>query len=172
MDAESFPPSPASTPFLPLQWQIDAQVPGATTASRVSIAKHWLAQWRVQGREVVFSRAAQRHGQTLETCFELRDITIDVTGHEIDDFLKPVHTMRVLTVSDDAGQPLSAGSVVRGGARLLEDQALCPFRAYALHRLAARPLEEVRPGIDPRVKGTLLHNVMQHFWQQVNDHGA
>jgi len=61
---------------------------------------------------------------------------------------------------------------VKGGARLFENQALCPFKAFALHRLQIRPLEEAGLGLDPRQHGTLLHQALELFWQSVKSHQA
>jgi hypothetical protein len=53
----------------------------------------------------------------------------------------------------------------RGGSRLLADQAACPFRAFASHRLGAKPLERPQAGLDAMRKGSLLHEVLERVWQ-------
>ena len=47
---------------------------------------------------------------------------------------------------------------------------MCPFRAFALHRLKIRPLEEVGIGLDARQHGTLLHGALELFWDKVKSH--
>jgi len=56
---------------------------------------------------------------------------------------------------------------MKGGSRLFENQALCPFKCFALHRLSVRPLEEAGLGLDPRQHGTLLHLSLDLLWQKV-----
>lgn len=70
--------------------------------------------------------------------------------------------------NDSRGLPLvTAGDPARGGAALLRDQAHCPFKAYARHRLGLRALEEPAGGFDARQRGTLIHRLLQEFWQQL-----
>jgi hypothetical protein len=51
-----------------------------------------------------------------------------------------------------------------GGMAVLADQSRCPFRAAAVHRLAAEPLETPVPGMDPRVRGTWVHAALRRLW--------
>jgi RecB family exonuclease len=58
---------------------------------------------------------------------------------------------------------------VRGGTRVLADQAACPFRAFARHRLAAAALEAPLSGPDASDRGRLLHALMKYLWTEVRD---
>ena len=51
-----------------------------------------------------------------------------------------------------------------GGARLIQDQAACPFRAFAAHRLGATRLEEPHEGLDARERGSVLHAAVACLW--------
>jgi len=53
---------------------------------------------------------------------------------------------------------------VRGGTRVLADQAACPFRAYARWRLYAQALDEPATGLDAAARGSLLHALMRNIW--------
>jgi ATP-dependent helicase/nuclease subunit B len=57
--------------------------------------------------------------------------------------------------------------VIRGGARILELQAACGFRAFAEQRLWATELESIAPGMDARESGTVVHDVLKLFWDEV-----
>jgi len=70
---------------------------------------------------------------------------------------------------DDAGGAAEAIEV-RGGTSVLKEQAICPFRAYGHQRLQARGLETPQPGLDGRLRGALLHEILEQFWCQVKDH--
>jgi hypothetical protein len=59
-----------------------------------------------------------------------------------------------------------------GGARILELQAKCPFRAFAELRLAAPPLEEPATGVDARARGTVLHEALEHIWRALGRRSA
>jgi probable DNA repair protein len=71
---------------------------------------------------------------------------------------------------DQQGPPLSGTEKVYGGTSILKDQALCPFRAFARHRLAAKALECVDIGLDAGIRGTLLHASLEYFWRLTRSH--
>jgi RecB family exonuclease len=59
------------------------------------------------------------------------------------------------------------GRALRGGARLLELQSLCPFRGYAELRLGARELQAPDRGVAARERGRILHRALQLFWGEL-----
>jgi RecB family exonuclease len=61
---------------------------------------------------------------------------------------------------------------VRGGTRVLADQAACPFRAFARWRLAAAPLEAPLAGPDASDRGRLLHALMREIWAELRTSSA
>lgn len=70
---------------------------------------------------------------------------------------------------DAQGPPIPEGSRVSGGTAILKDQALCPFRAYARHRLGAWGLATASIGLDGLDRGSLVHRILELFWQKVGD---
>jgi RecB family exonuclease len=56
---------------------------------------------------------------------------------------------------------------VRGGARVLQLQAACGFRAFAELRLSSKDLETIHLGFDAPESGRRLHTALQLFWRQV-----
>ena len=63
-------------------------------------------------------------------------------------------------------------STTRGGAALLEHQSLCPFRAFAEHRLQSSPVAEPQFGLSPAERGTLVHEALQVLWQTLGSHAS
>ena len=67
---------------------------------------------------------------------------------------------------------------VRGGARLIEAQSDCPFKAIATHRLGAEPWPEPIDGLSAQERGILVHAALAAFWavagtqRRVRGHGA
>jgi ATP-dependent helicase/nuclease subunit B len=72
----------------------------------------------------------------------------------------------------DGKAPPLATKTPRGGTRILADQAACPFRAFARHRLAAEGLEEPAAGPDARARGLLLHALMRELWGELKGSAA
>lgn len=70
-----------------------------------------------------------------------------------------------MTSSVDAvGPPWRPLLPLRGGAAVLQNQAACPFRAFAIHRLHARAVESPHDGFDYRERGQLVHDTLAAFW--------
>jgi ATP-dependent helicase/nuclease subunit B len=62
--------------------------------------------------------------------------------------------------------------VVDGGVKPLTLQAECGFHAYAEVRLRAHELESPVPGIEPRVRGMLLHKALELVWLKLHNQFA
>ena len=60
----------------------------------------------------------------------------------------------------------------RGGTGLFRAQAACPFRGFAQRRVASRPLETPRIGLDPRERGNLLHEMLAEVWKAMEGRAA
>lgn len=56
---------------------------------------------------------------------------------------------------------------VPGGARVLELQAACGFRAFASLRLRAEAPDSRNLGLDPRESGKVLHRAMELLWSEL-----
>src|SRR5204863_5744277 len=81
-----------------------------------------------------------------------------------------IFAARKLESFEDAKAPPVAPGKQRGGTRVLADQAMCPFRAFARWRLGADQMEEPAPGLDARDRGKLLHALMREIWTRVRSH--
>jgi ATP-dependent helicase/nuclease subunit B len=79
----------------------------------------------------------------------------------------PRTVVAVEELEDAASVRARPDRVIRGGARVLELQAACGFRAFAEQRLWATEVESIEPGMDAREMGTVVHHVLQVFWDQV-----
>jgi len=75
-------------------------------------------------------------------------------------------------MTDSQGPALVTRKAFSGGTGIIKDQALCPFRAFAHHRLRAEGLDVPEIGIDNLSRGTLAHTVLELFWNDVGDQAA
>lgn len=53
---------------------------------------------------------------------------------------------------------------IRGGSRIFQLQALCPFRAFAEFRLNAKELNTPQIGFNKMERGTLIHDTLYNIW--------
>ncbi|MEM9503338.1 MAG: PD-(D/E)XK nuclease family protein [Cyanobacteria bacterium P01_E01_bin.43] len=69
----------------------------------------------------------------------------------------------------DDTRPVSVSEQIQSGQALFSDQANCPFRAFARHRLGLREPASPEPGLTPALRGTAVHIALETFYQDIND---
>jgi len=70
---------------------------------------------------------------------------------------------------DDTRAPVYGAEEAKGGATLIRDQAACPFRSFAAHRLEAREFPEAELGLSAQERGIILHAAISNCWRQLKD---
>jgi len=176
LSAAHWPRAVTPDPLLPVLAQRTAGVPTASAAGQLAAARRSLRHWARRGAVCEFSYAR------LEDDVEQRPSPL--LGAERDASEPGVHAAAEPTGAPDlaawlhaqrrgewrqteAGAAWSGGERLPGGTQLLAWQAACPYRAYAQLRLGALPLPEPTPGIDPRLRGQLLHAALEQLWRQL-----
>ena len=172
LDAEAWPPSASPDPFLPLEAQREAGLPEASPALRFEAAQRELEHWRTAAPAVVASCALERDGSSLSPAAALGV----PTPADAATAARPVSVLREAVATerrDDGRGPENRDEAkVRGGAKLLQHQAECPFKAFVEHRLGVRAIEDFTLGLGKNVQGTLLHHALELFWSDVRSHAA
>jgi probable DNA repair protein len=166
---ETWPPAPQPNPFLPLRLQRAAGVPNATPASALAFAQRLTAGWLAGGGEVVLSHPRREQDRDLAPSPLVGAIAAaELALPEYGTWRTAIHrSARVERVPGAAAPALRADGPIRGGASLLKDQAACPFRAFAVRRLAARAIDAPHAGLDAMERGTLVHRVLEAVWRRL-----
>lgn len=186
LDDEQWPPAGSPSPFLSIAQQKACQVPQSTAVTRLGLAEAEFRLWASAAPLLIVSSANERNGNALSAAslptiepskqnlslVKSRLARLESVGAPPNPARLISEAMVIEEISDASGPSLAAGSAVKGGARLFENQALCPFKAFALHRLQIRPLEEPGLGLDARQHGNLLHEALELFWESVKSHEA
>jgi len=178
LDADQWPPTSSPSPFLSIASQKACGIPEASAAARLSHAEEEFRLWCSSASTVTVSSVSQREGKELVPAAlpvvndlneaDLGNVKATIETGDVIDIVELIRQSAAVTpIEDFYGPPLPRGSEARGGASLFQDQARCPFRAFARHRLSIRPLEEAGLGLDPRQHGNLLHIAMEKFWREV-----
>lgn len=168
LTAAGWPRAPSPDPFLPLALQRRLELPGATAEACRDEALGITEAWCGTAPEVVFSWPERQDDAEAEPS---RLLPAGLEPHA----RRPRPAGRAqLLLAAGGGEELREDPVpaldparARGGARIVELQAQCPFRAFAQLRLGARELEEPGPGIDRRVRGNVLHAALEQAWRQL-----
>jgi len=80
--------------------------------------------------------------------------------------------VKIEEIEDTARVQALPDQVIHGGARILELQAACGFRAFAEHRLWATEVEAARLGMDARESGIVVHRALEYLWDEVKTQSA
>ena len=166
---DAWPIHPRPNPFLPLDAQRKAKVPEASIEATLALDAAITRGWLGAAREVVLSHAGAEGERKLLPSPLLRDLP----QGELALPAYPRHrdlihaAANIEAIEDAVGPPLAAGASMAGGTAVITDQAACPFRAFALHRLDARTPEAPHAGLDAMERGILVHRVLASAWSQL-----
>lgn len=173
---ENWPPKAEPNPFIPIALQKQMLMPHASplreyefakkmTERLLSSAQHIICSYPIShdnnpafpseliGHLSLMDKTAQ---EKLIPLFEQNKKDLIKTGldfyYDFDDF--PLENLK-------------RQSIVKGGSQVLAYQAQCPFKAFAKIRMNAKKSDEWSMGVDPKLRGTLLHECLYHFWAKI-----
>ena len=177
LDAARWPAPATPDPFLPRDWQARRCMPGATAEATEQAARRTLLRLSHAAPTAICSVPRFEDDAPLLPSALVAGLPRIDAAELVDQSWAGVDATRALfaarpalvTVRDGQLPAFAELAVVKGGTRLLELQAACPFRAAVELRLGGRELEDPAAGIAPTERGTLVHEVLEAFWRDVQD---
>lgn len=168
-------PAPARpNPFLPVAMQRRLSMPHSSAEREWRYATALMRQYRAGCRVLIASFSRQNDG-VPEVPSALLD-GVQIEQHELAeepwrDWHETSGAARLVAQRDDNAPALSSAQLaaIRGGTAILQAQANCPFRAFAVLRLQAQPLDEPRSGLRATERGKLLHDALYALWGELQD---
>ncbi|MEP7245101.1 MAG: PD-(D/E)XK nuclease family protein, partial [Gammaproteobacteria bacterium] len=168
LHADAWPQPVQPDPFLPLAAQIAAGVPQASSTGRAAEANALLAAWRSCTPELVMSAPLRAEDVQLSPSpFLAQYAANSAPATAAPSLWLPLRLRReALTelIDDGTGVPWDVSRPLPSGARSVELQNLCPFRAYAELRLGSTPMDAPEPGVAADLRGKLLHTALERLW--------
>ncbi|MCC5794764.1 MAG: PD-(D/E)XK nuclease family protein [Chromatiales bacterium] len=168
LHAEAWPPPARPNPFIPLILQRDAGLPRSSARRELSFARRLHEHLLSTADEVVLSWP-ERDGEE-----PLRPSPL-ITGVALAELVPeklPSMVPAPLQAAPLEAPALDPGRTQSGGVQVLADQAQCPFRAFARHRLAALPVDPPELGPDAATRGSLVHALMDKLWETLGSQQA
>lgn len=161
LTSQCLPQKTRLSAFIPPSLQRELLMPHSLPARELQFAKQTLDRLRKGSTNCVFSYPSFT-GDTpnlpspLIECFPAFElVTIPETT-----------TSTSLIAYEESYQvPLKSNEVIGGGTALLANQAKCPFKAFAEHRLKAKPSPQSFDGLNPMERGQLIHRIMELLWK-------
>jgi probable DNA repair protein len=165
-----WPEAPLPNPFLPLSLQRAACMPHSSPERELAYARRITDRLLASAAEVVCSyplfsgEEKLRVSPLIETLPEVAasDVIFDAPLRRIFAATVPLEVLPV-----GRAPSLAPGTEQSGGMGVLADQAACPFRAFARHRLRTREYDPPDIGISPSERGSVAHKALEYFWREV-----
>lgn len=179
MTANAWPREAKPNPFLPIGLQREYQLPRADVARELRYAQRLTERLATSAQEVVWSYAQQTDGQ-LNLISPLIETHLKNSAGQYADYISlPYQSLAdamfatrvpIDKVLDDKAPQVPEGQKVPGGSAILTAQQKCPLMAFFDYRLGAKyQLETVEQGMQSNHLGTLVHQVLEWFWQEVKN---
>lgn len=176
---DSWPLAARPNPFIPAALQRLAGVTEASAAASLALDKRITDGWLHSAQELIVSHSLYAQGSSgsrdsQEACPESALISHFVSQSATPttpNYAEALQTVNAAhprsSIPDITLTSMPTPITVSGGSSIIRDQAACPFRAFARHRLSAKTLAEPAAGLDASTRGTLLHRVLSLVWSKV-----
>ncbi|UVW33932.1 PD-(D/E)XK nuclease family protein [SAR92 clade bacterium H455] len=167
MHSQNFPASVAINQLLPAEFQRLHQMPHSLPERELDIANKLLQEYKNNSRRLIVSYPKMRGEEQLDPSPLISDIALGkeqlvASPEPHPPWLYQDYQCQLLA---DQAPPYSPKlETIRGGSNLLKNQSICPFNAFASHRLKAEPLEEPTQGLSAMDRGSLLHEILFRLW--------
>lgn len=170
MNDHIWPPAPAPNPLLPARLQRQAATPNADSRVQMEFAAVIQRRLLISARQVFFSWARQEGERQLRVSPLLQELPVAAAPASLFSTLAETLALRapecMHALLDVRAPAVGVDEEVSGGTGLLRAQAICPAWAFYQYRLHVRPLRQPVTGLDAMERGTLVHGVLERFWQE------
>ena len=169
-----WPATPRPNPVLPLKLQLAHGMPLTTSTETLEHSQKTLDRLIKRSPEVVLSWPTQLHDYSAEPSPLILPYS-ETTENKLLGSVDAREARRLFgsklrhTVADPV--PPMTGRRLHGGARTLDLQSICPLKAFLESRLAAKPLETVRRGVNARQRGIAAHRAMELLFGELPTRG-
>ena len=167
---EALPAAANPNPFLPISMQREHQLPHSSAERELEFAAKLMDRLLGSARNTVLSYPATEGDRALGPSPLVaggRWLAAVERAPQSEWARKMRSGVEIQEIQDETAPPVIADSMQPGGATLFKDMAACPFRAFAKHRLGARPLEGTDLGVSKRDQGNAAHKTMALIWSEL-----
>lgn len=171
IDDTTWPPLAKPNPFIPKKIQRELNMPHATAERELQYCRAIMQQLESHSKEINYSYAQLKEDvECQQSPLTQHYQSQQISRLSLSDYLpawESIFTQRhVECIYDQIGPPVTE-DIQKGGVSLIKNQAICPFKAFAEHRLQVSQIETPLPGLRPKDRGNIVHLVMEKIWAQL-----
>ncbi len=173
MSNDQWPPVVRPNPFLPYALQRRCAMPGASAERTLAHAAAITDRLLGSAPQVVVSCPQRRGEQPCELSPLFAQVPEAVPGairvSDYSGYVRQINQARPVLerLHDGHGPPLSPAQKLTGGVGAIRDQAACPFRGFARHRLGAESIPEIEFGLSAAERGSIVHQCLARVWRRI-----
>lgn len=165
---QCLPQKPHLSAFIPLSIQRQYQMPHAVAAKELLLAQQFIARLCAGSQHQVFSYP-RLNG-------DMPHLPSPLIKH-----FQPWNRLAITTTvtpsllqpyTEHYQLPVNAEEQISGGTAILANQAKCPFRAFAAHRLHATAPLPLSYGLDASERGQVIHRILEQLWRKLDSQQA
>ena len=160
---DSWPMRGATNPLLPLAVLCEFGMPHASPQLDWDLAASITRRLVASAPQVRFSYARQSNGVDLRPSRLIVQLAGEPQPLPLELIAPPVASPLTVFFADASQIPFPPGNAP-GGSSILSAQSQCPFKAFAVSRLAAQPWDPAQAGLTASERGQLLHEVLHSIW--------
>lgn len=170
MNDHIWPPPARPNPLLPAFIQRQAGVPNADNTVQATFAMAIHQRLLYSARHIIFSSSRTEGQSQLRLSPLMQDVATSdvkiVLAETLAEQLTYADHGVLAHIEDHIAPSVKEGEHVSGGTGLLKAQAICPAWAFYQYRLGAKALKTPTTGLGSMERGSLVHDVLEHFWRK------
>jgi ATP-dependent helicase/nuclease subunit B len=177
-DDASWPAVARPHPFLPPWLQRAHNMPHADSTTDWKLAQQVTTRLERSAAKCVFSFPLQNANGVCRPSTLVTSGTVRIDAKELrasigaEEYLTS-EQFPVLQNDDEPAAILPwPVELDAGGAEILKRQAACAFQSFATRRLGARPMDATDWGLEPRDRGSVVHEILAGLWDALKTHDA
>lgn len=159
MANDALPASSSPSPLLPIPLQQALEMPHASPERELRFALQLIERLRASSESSVFSVPLLLNAVPQQPSPLVTDLP------RWEPVLSVAETPQLETLCESWRLPLLPEETPSGGTRLLQDQAQCPFKAFAAHRLHLKAAQPLSDGPSRMERGILIHAILERLWK-------
>lgn len=165
MTSECLPKKLKLSPFIPVAVQQEQAMPHASPQRELMLAEKQLRRLQNSSTRCVFSFPRLTKDKPNQPC----PLLPNLSALQFSCTTTNAHPSLLERYTENYILPLAPEEPSRGGTSLLANQAKCPFKAFAAHRLHAGQTMEISTGLSNLERGQIIHSVMEILWRILKD---